>query len=146
MIEPVDERIARLGSPEAHERELALDELGDLFEAKETKDAELRRGLLAIQKVLESETEHAVLKSALHAANAASALGHGKLVSWGGLARTIGRFERDAQLLEYVLAILGASGQPSLAPVVARFTDHQDEQVRGTAREALETLEALERP
>lgn len=137
----MDQLLARLSAPGARARELALDELGDALERGALPDADARRALVAIQALLARESDRAVLESALHAAAAGAARGLARLVGWEALASGIARWERDSELLEYVLAILGGAGAPAHRPVLERFLEHADAQVRVTAQSALDELD-----
>ena len=130
----------RLASPDARERDRALDELSDRLEYGEPDAAEVASSLAAVSDLVAREDDALVLESALHALATAAATGAGRAVPVTPVLARLGRLEQDRQLLEYVLIVLGASGDSTNAEIVRRYVSHPEPSVREEARRALEEL------
>jgi hypothetical protein len=137
----MDDQIRRLTSPVPRDREVALDEMYDLFYYGDPTAEEAVRGLTALQELLGRESDLSVLDSAFRAACGAD--GFASFVKWDTLAADVDRWERAGRLAA-VLTILGYSGDLSQRTLIRRFTNHADPSIRSAALEALRDLDLHE--
>jgi hypothetical protein len=141
-VTTADELLAKLGSTDARERSVALDELSDRIEYGHPSREEVVRLLAAMLDLVGRERDRDVLESALHALATAACAGHAPLVSWEPLAAGLDRFEKDRQLLEYLIIILGASRDARWRATIQGYLGHAESSIREEAKRALEELDA----
>jgi hypothetical protein len=136
----IDDRLARLDSSDARERDLAAAELGDILEADVLTLPQLKKAVRKLLAVAGRETDAATRESIYHALGEADRTKGADRLNWDPVAEAVDTLPLDC--LEYALSLLGFSGKAEYEAKVRRFVTHPDEGVRDTALDSLAQIEA----
>lgn len=123
---------------DAGRRDLCLDVVGDVLETGRLTPDDAERAVERLVSIALSDEGHPVRESALNAVCAASMryeLPYGVVEPLA-----VGADAFEPLLLDYVLAILGATHDLAALPVVERFLQHPHPEVRRAAAEEVKEL------
>jgi hypothetical protein len=135
--------LARFGSLDAHERDLAAAELTDLIQTNYLTKAELKRVAKRLLQSASTECDPSAKESAFNGLSEASMVGGSQAVDAAAVAQMIDDLPTDC--LEHALVILGFSGEPKYQSKVRAYMTHGDEDIRETARASLAQIEHEEK-
>ncbi|MFD7629535.1 HEAT repeat domain-containing protein [Streptomyces sp. NPDC059851] len=127
-----------LSGSDAGRRDLCLDVVGDVLETGRLMPGDAEQVVERLVTVALSGEGYAVRESALHAACTAST--HYELSYRVVEPLAVGADVFEPLLLDYVLAVLGATHDQAALPVVERFLQHPHPEVRRAAAEAVNEL------
>ncbi|MFE3761130.1 HEAT repeat domain-containing protein [Streptomyces sp. NPDC059104] len=128
----------QLDGSDAGRRDLCLDVVSDVLETGRLTPDDAERAVERLVKVTLSGESYPVRESALHAACTAST--HYELPYRVVEPLAVGADDFEPLLLDYVLAILGATHDQAALPIVERFLHHPHPEVRREAAEAVNEL------
>ncbi|MGA5411950.1 HEAT repeat domain-containing protein [Streptomyces lavendulocolor] len=127
-----------LNGSDAGRRDLCLDVVSDVLGTGRLTQDDAERAVERLVTVALSDESYAVRESALHAACTASM--HYELSYRVVEPLAVGADALEPLLLDYILAILGSTHDQAALPVLERFLQHPQPEVRREAAEALNEL------
>ena len=130
--------LERLTDPDPRVRALAADEASDYFRGGISGQAATETAVAKLVAAAVADDEDSVREAALHACHEAVSHHDLPLALFDPLVPLMPRL--PAELIGYVLAILGATHDPAARPIIASYANHPNRSVRAEAAEALVEL------
>jgi HEAT repeat protein len=136
--EVLSSALGRLESSDPGSRALAADDLSDYFRCRAGSDDAVARAVACLVEVAVTDDEEAVREATLHACGEAISYHELPLGLFLPLVPLMSGL--SAELVGYVLGILGSTHDSAARPLVAPYVSHADSSVREEAAEALVEL------
>ena len=130
--------LGRLESSDPGSRALAADDLSDYFRCRAGSDDAVARAVARLVEVAVADDEEVVREATLHACGEAISYYELPLALFLPLVPLMP--DLSAELIGYVLGILGSTHDSAARPLIAPYMNHADSSVRKEAAEALVEL------